>query len=179
MHFYEKLTTFSRQYLKLGMKLIKVHRVISFDQSPWIKPYIELNTQLRQKAACKAEEELPKLMNNSFFGECIIGVWLLSNLLCAGKTCEDVYKYRDVKLVFGEEQTARMLRLQSSPLFESVTPFSEFSCAVQMRKAKVVLDKPRYVGCCILAISKEIMYSFHYDFMLPNFPGTLLTFLPT
>ena len=56
------------------MKLTKVHRVISFDQSPWIKPYIELNTQLRQKAACKAEEELPKLMNNSFFGECIVVV---------------------------------------------------------------------------------------------------------
>lgn len=58
----------SRQYLKLGMKLKKVHRVVSFDQSPWIKPYIELNTSLRQKAACKAEEELPKLLNNSFFG---------------------------------------------------------------------------------------------------------------
>ena len=166
---------FYRQYLKLGMKLTKVHRVISFDQSPWIKRYIELNTQLRQKAACKAEEELPKLMNNSFFGECIVVVRALSNHSCAGKTCEDVYKYRDVKLVFGEKQTARMLRLQSSPLFESVTRFSEFSCAAQMRKAKVVLDKPRYVGCCILAISKEIMFSFHYDFMLPNFPGTLLT----
>lgn len=61
-----------------------------------------------------------------------------------GKTCEDVFKYRDIRLVVGEEQTDKMLRLQSSPLFESVTPFEEFSCAVQMRRKKVVLDKPRY-----------------------------------
>ena len=58
-----------RQCLKLGMKLTKVHRVLQFNQSPWVKPYIEKNTKLRQSATCKAEEDLPKLMNNSFFGK--------------------------------------------------------------------------------------------------------------
>ena len=51
------------------MKLTKAHRVLKFKQAPWIKQYIELNTSLRQQAVCKAEEDLPKLMNISFFGK--------------------------------------------------------------------------------------------------------------
>jgi hypothetical protein len=45
-----------QQSLRLGMKITKVHRVMQFNQSPWIKPYIDLNTRLRQEASCKAEE---------------------------------------------------------------------------------------------------------------------------
>ena len=32
-------------YLELGMKLKKVHRILEFDESPWLKPYIDFNTQ--------------------------------------------------------------------------------------------------------------------------------------
>ena len=58
-----------QQYLSLGLRLKKVHRVLKFRQTPWVEKYITLNTALRQSAACKAEEDLPKLMNNSFFGK--------------------------------------------------------------------------------------------------------------
>ena len=56
-------------YLNNGMVLKKVHRVLQFSQSAWLKPYIELNTKLRQSADNKFEEGFAKLMNNSFFGE--------------------------------------------------------------------------------------------------------------
>ena len=57
-----------KQYLDLGLKLKKVHRALEFNQSPWLKPYIELNTALRRNATCKFDEDQAKLMNNSFFG---------------------------------------------------------------------------------------------------------------
>ena len=60
-----------KQYLELGLKLKKIHRVLKFDQSPWLKPYIELNTELRRNATCKFDEDQAKLMNNSYFGQCI------------------------------------------------------------------------------------------------------------
>ena len=56
-------------YLKHGMKLKKVHKILQFNQSYWLKPYIDLNTQLRQEADNKFEEGFAKLMNNSFFGK--------------------------------------------------------------------------------------------------------------
>ena len=56
-------------YLRNGMVLKKIHKILQFKQSDWLRPYIELNTELRQKADNKFEENFAKLMNNSFFGK--------------------------------------------------------------------------------------------------------------
>ena len=70
-------------YSSLGMHLTKVHRAPRFDQSPWMEPYIRMNTELRKKVASDSEKDLYKLMNNSVF-------W---------KTMENLRKRVDVKLV--------------------------------------------------------------------------------
>ena len=52
-------------YLQLGMRLKKIHRAVRFDQSPWMAPYIRMNTELRKQAKSTLEQDLYKLMNNS------------------------------------------------------------------------------------------------------------------
>ena len=94
-------------------------------------------------------------MNNSFFG----------------KSCEDVRKYKTIKFIFGKDSVKKIQRILNSVFFESAKIYGPYSAVVSLRNSKLLLDKPRYVGACILFISKIVMYEFHYDFIQPNFPG--------
>ena len=68
-------------YLKHGMKLKKIHKILQFDQSAWLKPYIDHNTRMRQQADNKFDEDQAKLMNNAFFGKFFFLIINISYLL--------------------------------------------------------------------------------------------------
>ena len=53
-----------KQALNHGLILKKFHRMIKFNQKAWLKPYIDMNTKLKQKAKNNFEEKSFKLMNN-------------------------------------------------------------------------------------------------------------------
>jgi len=133
-----------KQCLKLGLKLTKVHRILEFNQSDWMKSYIELNTNKRKQARNEFEKDFYKLMNNSVFG----------------KTMENIRNRVDVQLVKNEEQAQKLV---NKPNFESFKIFSENLIACHMKKTKLRFDKPIYVGMTILELSKTLMYDFHYN----------------
>ena len=142
------------QALQHGLRLDRVHRVIEFDQSPWLKTYIDFNTQLRTAATNDFEKDFFKLMNNSVFG----------------KTMENIRKHRNIKLVMTEE---KYLHMVMKPNFKSGVLFAENLMGCEMGKIKVVMNKPVYLGQAILHLSKIVMYEFHYDYMVPKYSDRL------
>ena len=139
-----------KQALNHGLVLKDVHRVIKFNQEAWLKPYIDMNTKLRTEAKNEFEKDFFKLMNNSVFG----------------KTMENVRKHRDIKLVTTEK---RRIKLVSEPNYHTTKQFSENLLAIEMKKAKVKMNKPLYLGMSILDISKTLMYEFWYDYLKPKY----------
>ena len=133
-------------YKKLGLKVTKVHRVLRFNQSPWLREYINFNTEMRKNSKNDFEKNFFKLMNNSVFG----------------KTMENLRKRVDVQLVSSEK---KLLRMASRPTFVSTKIFNESLAAVRKIKGNLVLNKPAYVGMCILDLSKTLMYDFHYNYI--------------
>ena len=105
------------QALKHGLILEKVHRVIEFNQSAWLKPYIDFNTELRKKAKNDFEKDFFKLMNNAVFG----------------KTMENPTKHKDIKLVTNEKA---YLRNVMKPNFKSGVLFSENLMGCEMVRSK-------------------------------------------
>ena len=135
-------------YLDLGLKIKKIHRVLKFDQSPWLKQYIDFNTEKRKHVKNSFEKDFFKLMNNSVFG----------------KTMENLCKRVDIRLVTNEKKLA-IDKLTSKPTLVSSKIFNENLMAVHKIKETLTLNRPAYVGMCILDLSKTLMYDFHYNYI--------------
>ncbi|XP_011699319.1 PREDICTED: uncharacterized protein LOC105456742 [Wasmannia auropunctata] len=133
------------------LRVTKIHRVLQFAQSPWLREYIELNTKFRTEARNDFEKNLYNLMNNAVFG----------------KTIENVHKYVDVRLATTWEGRHGAEALIAKPNFHSCSVFAENVIAVKLRKLKVQFYKPIYVGMCILDVSKVCLYKCHHEYMLP------------
>ena len=138
-----------KQVLNHGLKFKKIHRVIEFNQEAWLKPYNDMNTELRKLAKNDFKKDLFKLMNNSVFGE----------------TMENIRKHRDIKLVTTDKKRSKLV---SEPNYHTTNLISEDLSIIEMKKIKVKMNKPIYLGLSILEISKTLMYEFWYDYMKPN-----------
>ena len=75
------------------------------------------------------------------------------------KTMENVRKHRDIKLVTTDK---RRNQLVSEPNYHTTKYFSENLLAIEMKKTKVKMNMPIYLGMSILDISKTLMYKFWY-----------------
>ena len=138
-----------KQALDHGLVLKKLHGVIQYNQEACLKEYIDMNTKLRKEAKNDFEKDFFKLMNNSVFG----------------KTMENVRKHRDIKLVTTDKRRNQLI-LEAN--YHAIKCFSENLVAIEMKKTKVKMNKPVYIGLSILEISKTLIYEFLYDCIKPK-----------
>ena len=148
--------------LSLGVELVAVHRVVRFQQKPWLKPYIDHNNRRRGECSSASEKDFYKLKNNS----------------CFGKLFEDPRKYQSIVLV----RDANLFRRRVARIdFHSCMILNEDTALVMMEKTVVHMRKPNYLGSIILDRSKDIMMRFWYDNLLPTFqrPGSTASLCTT
>ena len=139
-----------KQALNHGLKFKKIHRIFEFNEEAWLKPYIDMNTELRKVAKNDFEKDLFKLMNNSVFG----------------KTMENIRKHREIKLVTTDKKRSKLV---SEPNYHTIILISEDLSMIEMKKTNVKMNKTIYLGLSILEISKILMYEFWYDYMKPKY----------
>ena len=105
-----------------------------------------MNTKLRKASKNNFEKDLFKLMNNSVFG----------------KTMENIRKHRDIKFSNNRQKN-----------YYTINLISEDLSIIEMKKTKVKMNKPIYLGLSILEISKILMYEFWYDYMKPKYDNNV------
>ena len=136
-------------YLKLGLKLKKVHRVLTFRETNFLRPFLDFCTARRSEAKSDFDKRLFKLVSNSNFGKFI----------------ENSSRYLDLKLVRNADEAKYFI---SSPHFHSYRIVSENLLAVFLRRKQNVIKQAYAIGFSILDLSKEFMYDSYYNEIRPK-----------
>ena len=147
-------------YVKHGLIVTKIHRIISFCQRQWLKPWIDYCTEKRQMARDEFESDLAKLQANATFG----------------KTMEQVRNRVNVRLICDPNKLAKAV---SRPTFRRAEIINDDLTMVRGARQRVTLNKPISVGFSILEISKLIMYQFYYDSLKPKYGDKCTFYLQT
>jgi len=153
--YYENL----KLYIQLGMKLLRIRRVVEFSQRPWMRPYVELCTQMRRNATSDFEKDFWKLCVNATFG----------------KSMENLRNRVNIRLI---HDPIAGIKAASKPTFLRSKIINTDLVMVQQVKQRLVLNKPIYTGFCILELSKCIMYDFYYNQIVARY-GPNQTLLAT
>jgi len=132
-------------YLKKGIKLTKIHRVIEFTHEAFLKSYIDNNTKNRKSAKNEFEKDFWKLANNSVYG----------------KTLENVRNHKKIDLVYDYPKAQKII---NSKFFKDYREIGDVQLTLFERyKEKVILNKPITISASVLDVSKYLMYMFWYD----------------
>ena len=118
-------------YVNHGLILTKIHRILSFSQRPWIKPWIDLCTAQRQNAKSEFESDLAKLQANATFG----------------KTMENVQNRVNIRLI---ADPSKLRKAVSKPSYRQAQIINPDLVMVRAAPQKVMLSKPITVGFCVL-----------------------------
>ena len=109
-----------------------------------------MNTELGKNGKNEFEKDLYKLKINSIYG----------------KTVQNDRKHRYIKLVTTDYKRNK---LASEPNYHSTKCISKHLLVMEMKKTKVKINKPIYLGQAVLHLSKTLMFVFWYDYLKPMY----------
>ena len=146
-------------YVKMGVKVTKIYRVIKSKQDYICSDYIQNNTNKRATAKTEAEKDVRKLMNNSLYG----------------RMCMNPLHFFQSKFLHDEE---KIMKSVSKPTFKKITRYRDYS-QIEYTKKKIEYDSPIYVGVTILELSKLHMNDVFYNILQPSLKDLTLHYMDT
>lgn len=147
-------------YVNHGMKITHIHKIIKFSEASLMKSYIDLNTQMRNKATSVAEKNQWKNANNSAYG----------------KTYENILNRSIIKFISGVQEYNKALR---NPGFNGYAFISDNLMLGKIKHASVDYDKPIYMGVTVTELAKLHMFEFYYDVLWEHFKDLKLLMTDT
>ena len=139
-------------YVRHGMKINKVHSVISFKQSKRLENYIDFNSQKRNQAVNDFEKDFYKLLKIAF----------------CGKTMENVRNRCKIEIIKRDEFD-KILKQLRKLTFNGIHKSFDNCDSYLFKEHEILMDKPIYLGFAILELSKLHMYETYYDTLQPYF----------
>lgn len=153
------------QMIRYGLNVKKIHRVLEFSHSNWMKSFIDITVKSRLSGTSGWEKKLYKSIICSAFGKCL----------------QTSIRYPDVRLV---SDATTLDKYISKPTFTDRTIYinnseSDFLVGVHMKRIRMHVNKPIYVGVSVLDLAKHYMYEFYYEKLTRQFPSTKLLYTDT
>lgn len=149
-----------RWYIAHGLQVKKIHFAVIFDEGDYLKSYVSLNIEIRNKRTDELGKMVYKLLGNSIYG----------------KTFESPFN-RGTYLIVREADKLRGLLEEGG--ISSITPLEGGNCIVKLDAEEVFLDKPTYIGACVTEYAKLHMYKLFYDDLGSVFPNVELVYTDT
>ena len=146
-------------YVKMGVKVKKIHRVIKFKHDYISRDYIQNNTNKRATAETESEKDVRKLMNNSLYG----------------RMCMNLLHFFQSKILHDEE---KIMKSVSKPSLKNITRYRDYSHTKYIKK-KIEYSSPVYIGVTILELSKLHMFDVFYNILQPSLKDLTLHFMDT
>lgn len=145
-------------YLKHGLKLIKIHKGITFHQEKFLEPYISMCTKKRAESKTKSQSNLFKYLSNSLYGKMIEGTG--SRTDCKFNTSKE-----------------RAMTNFANPLYKSTVVCGEDLSISFHHKREVFMKQSWAVGFSILELSKYVMQKLMYEVIKPRFNDQVMVLM--
>lgn len=152
-----------KQAIEAGLILKRVHKIVSFNQSAWLKDYIMHNTNERSKTKDPNKRNFYKLMNNSVYG----------------KTMENILNRSKFNIYDTSTFDLKMKNIDFRNKIKSITQLTENIVISEEKGLIPTYDKPIYIGFSILELSKHHMYNLLYNVIKPKWVSSKLMYMDT